>query len=65
MKKPLAVLRLYPEHDYTLHGALQSRASRDPSRPFMLYRDRTLSWGEFAQMVDAAARVLACSRASY
>ena len=59
MKKPLAVLRLYPKHDYTLHGALQSRASRDPSRPFMLYRDRTLSWGEFAQMVDAAARVLA------
>lgn len=59
MKKPLAVLRLYPEHDYTLNGALASRAGRDPSRPFMRFNDRAWSWGEFAQTVDAAARVLA------
>jgi carnitine-CoA ligase len=59
MKKPLEVLRLYPDHDYTLHGALLSRAGRDPARPFMLFRERTWSWGGFAQTVDAAARVLA------
>jgi crotonobetaine/carnitine-CoA ligase len=61
MKKPLEVLRLYPDHDYTLNGALASRASRDPSRPFMLFRDRSWSWGEFMQTADAAARVLAAS----
>ncbi len=59
MKKPLDVLRLYPEHDYTLHGALTSRAGRDPARPFMLCRGRIWSWGEFAQTVDVAARMLA------
>jgi len=59
MKKPLAVLRLYKEHDYTLNGALASRAARDPARSFMVFRDRTWSWGEFAQTVDATARVLA------
>jgi len=59
MKKPLEVLRLYPDHDYTLNGMLASRASRDPRRPFIFYRDRTWSWGEFTQTVDAAARVLA------
>ena len=59
MKKPLDVLRLYPEHDYTLNGALKSRAGRDPARPFMLCRGRVWTWGEFAQTVDAAARVLA------
>lgn len=58
MKKPLEVLRLYSDHDYTLNGALASRASRDPSRPFMLFRDRSWSWGEFMNTADAAARVL-------
>jgi crotonobetaine/carnitine-CoA ligase len=59
MKKPLEVLRLYPEHDYTLNGVLASRASRDPSRPFIFFRERSWSWGEFSHQVDATARVLA------
>ena len=59
MKKPLEVIRLYAEHDYTLNGTLASRAGRDPGRPFMTYRDCSWSWGEFAHKVDAAARVLA------
>lgn len=59
MKKPLEVLRLYPEHDYTLNGALASRAGRDPARPFIFFRERIWSWGEFMQAVDAVARVLA------
>lgn len=59
MKKPLEVLRLYSDHDYTLNGALASRASRDPSRPFLIFRERNWSWGEFSDQVNAAARVLA------
>jgi len=59
MKKPLEVLRLYAEHDYTLNGVLASRAARDPGRPFMRFRDRQWSWGEFALKAEAAARVLA------
>lgn len=59
MKKPLEVLRLYPEHDYTLNGVLKSRAGRDPARPFIVFRDRNWSWGEFSTAVEAAARVLA------
>lgn len=59
MKKPLEVLRLYAEHDYTLNGVLASRAARDPARPFMRFRDRQWSWGEFALKAEAAARVLA------
>ena len=58
MKKPLEVLRLYPEHDYTLNGVLKSRAGRDPARPFIVFRDRNWSWGEFDVAVEAAARVL-------
>lgn len=59
MKKPLEVLKLYADHDYTLNGTLASRAARDPGRPFIFYRERSWSWGEFAGKVDAAARVLA------
>ncbi len=59
MKKPLEVLRLYPEHDYTLNGVLASRAGRDPARPFIVFRERSHSWGEFGRAVDAAARMLA------
>ncbi len=56
MLKPLEVLRLYPEHDYTLRGAFESRAQRDPGRAFMLFAGRTWTWGEF----DAAVKKAAC-----
>ena len=59
MKTPLEVLRLYPEHDYTLHGALESRMARDPQRPFLLFNSKTRSWREFADAMERAARVLA------
>ncbi len=59
MKKPLEVLQIYPRHDYTLNGALASRAGGDPQRPFMLVGGRTWAWGEFMQTVGAAARMLA------
>jgi crotonobetaine/carnitine-CoA ligase len=59
MKTPLQVLRRYPEHDYTLNGALQSRGALDPQRPFLLFNGKTRSWHEFADTVDKAARALA------
>ena len=30
MKKPLEVLKLYADHDYTLNGTLASRAAQTP-----------------------------------
>ena len=58
MKKPLEILRLYEEHDYTLNGALQSRLAGHPDRPFLLCQDRTWSWLEFSAAVEATARSL-------
>ena len=56
---PLEVLRLYPEHDYTLHGAFESRARRDPERPFLLFAGRTWSWAEFGAAVTRTACLFA------
>lgn len=56
MKQPLEVLKLYPGHDYTLNGAFESRARRDPQRPFILFEGTTWTWAEFA----AAAGKTAC-----
>mgnify|MGYP001587481506 CR=1 FL=1 len=58
MKKPLEVLKLYPEHDYTLHGAFESRAGRDPQRPFLLFAGRTWSWVEFGVAAGKTACLL-------
>ncbi len=55
MLKPLEVLRLYPEHDYTLKGAFESRLRSDPRRPFMLFAGRTWSWAEFGVAAERAA----------
>ncbi|HEY7656353.1 MAG TPA: AMP-binding protein [Burkholderiales bacterium] len=58
MLRPLEVLKLYPEHDYTLNGALESRAQRDPARPFILFAGRSWSWAEFTESVEKTARLL-------
>jgi carnitine-CoA ligase len=58
MLKPLEVLRLYPDHDYTLAGAFDSRAQRDPERPFIVFNGRTWSWAEFGAAVANTARLL-------
>ncbi|MDB5865116.1 MAG: long-chain fatty acid--CoA ligase [Betaproteobacteria bacterium] len=58
MKKPLEVLSRYPAHDCTLHGAFESRASRDASRAFILFGERTWSWQAFDQAVCAIASLL-------
>src|SRR5687767_13066353 len=58
MLSPLEVLRLYPEHDYTLNGAFESRARNDPGRPFLLYAGKTWSWAEFGAAAAKTARWL-------
>ena len=55
LRKPLEVLRLYSEHDYTLHGAFASRAERDPERTFLYFEDRTWSWNAFEKRVALIA----------
>ena len=59
MKTPIQVLSLYPAHDGTLEGFLASRTGRDPQRPFLLFQDKTWSWGEFSGAAEQAARILA------
>jgi crotonobetaine/carnitine-CoA ligase len=59
MLKPLEVLQLYPEHDYTLAGAFESRARRDPQRPFIVYGGKTWSWAKFGEAVGRTAHLLA------
>ena len=58
MLKPLEVLKLHPAHDCTLNGAFESRAQRDPGRPFILFAGRTWSWAEFGATADRTARLL-------
>jgi crotonobetaine/carnitine-CoA ligase len=59
MKTPIEVLRLYPEHDGTLNGMLASRSRADPERPFLLFQDMTLSWGQFESDVRRLGGALA------
>ncbi|MBI4207282.1 MAG: AMP-binding protein [Betaproteobacteria bacterium] len=58
MKTPLEILRLYPPHDYTLHGAFESRAQGDPRRPLIRFGDKIWSWCEFAAGAEGTARLL-------
>lgn len=58
MRTPLQVLNLYPAHDYTLRGLLESRTTAAPHRPLLTVGGVTRSWSEFAGMVGATARVL-------
>src|SRR5687768_8004223 len=59
MKSPLEVIRLYPEHDYTLAGAFASRMRGGADRDFMVCSGKTWSWEEFNQAMLNAARMLA------
>jgi carnitine-CoA ligase len=56
--RPLEVFRLYPDHDQTLNGLLESRASVDPGRPFLSFQDRNCSWSSFGNEVRRTAAVL-------
>ena len=58
MRSPLEVLRLYPAHDYTLHGALASRMQTDPQRIFLMHEGTMWTWQSFAQAADKLSRAL-------
>ena len=55
---PLEVLRRYPAHDYTLHGALASRAQRIPHHSFIEFEDTRLSYAETRARVHQAMALL-------
>ena len=55
---PLEVISLYPPHDCTLKRAFETRAAAGRSRPFLMFGDRTWSWGEFDEAMDGTARML-------
>ncbi|HTD90531.1 MAG TPA: AMP-binding protein, partial [Burkholderiales bacterium] len=57
MRKPLEVLRLYAEHNYTLNGAFASRAVRNPQREFILFNGKSWSWQAFGEAVERTARL--------
>src|SRR5258708_7376846 len=59
MKSPLEVLRLYPEHDYTLAGAFASHEQSDPDRPFLSYEQTKWTWRSFGSAVTVMASGLA------
>ena len=59
MKTPLEVLKLYPQHDYTLAGLLQTRLDPDAARPCLLFNEKTVSWAEFVEAVGKTAGMLA------
>ena len=56
---PLEVISLYPKHNYTLQGLFETRRQANPSKPFILFKDKTWTWGEFADAIERTARVLA------
>lgn len=55
---PLEILRLYPDHGYTLKGLFESRAAADPERPFLTFADRRYTWAAFGREVERIAAVL-------
>jgi carnitine-CoA ligase len=56
---PLEFLAQYPPHDYTLNGAIESRARSNPERPFLIFEGKTWSWGQFSGAVIRLASALA------
>jgi len=57
--RPLEVLRLYPEHDFTLSRALDSRLGDKGDRPFLLFGDQTWTWRQFMDAVAGLTSSLA------
>lgn len=56
---PLEVISLYPKHNYTLQSLFETRRQANPDKPFILFKDKTWTWGEFADAIERTARVLA------
>lgn len=56
---PLEVISLYSRHDYTLNSLFETRSRVNPSRPFLIFREKTWTWGEFNAAIDKTAGMLA------
>lgn len=59
MLRPLEVLRLYPPHDGTLAGALESRLSVRGDSLFMIFGKKNWSWRDFTEASHHLAQALA------
>jgi crotonobetaine/carnitine-CoA ligase len=55
---PLEVLGLFPDHDQTLCGMLESRAGIDDTRPFLIFQGRTCTYGEAVAQITAISASL-------
>ena len=55
---PLEVLSLFPGHEQTLWGMLESRARVDATRPLLLFQGRVCTYGEAAAKAETIARSL-------
>jgi len=58
MKSPLEVIRLFPDHDFSLVSAFESRRQIKSDEPYILSDDSTISWDGFATLSDKFAQVL-------
>ena len=56
---PLEVISLYPAHNHTLQSLFETRRQANPTKPFIVFKDKTWTWGEFADSIERTARVLA------
>src|SRR5206468_2613632 len=52
------VLSLFPSHDQTLWGTLESRARVDPARPLLFFEGCVCTYGGAAARTDAIAQSL-------
>lgn len=59
MRSPLEVLRLYPAHGGSLAAMLQGRASVAGAREFVLFQERSISYGQALPLVERTAAMLA------
>jgi crotonobetaine/carnitine-CoA ligase len=55
---PLEVLALFPSHEPTLCGLLESRARVGPDRPLLVFEGRICTYGEAAARAETIARSL-------
>jgi crotonobetaine/carnitine-CoA ligase len=55
---PLEVLRLFPGHEPTLWGMLESRARVDPTRRLLLFQGRVCTYGQALEQVEVIAHSL-------
>lgn len=58
VRRPIDVLNHFPSHDGTLSTLIASRVAVRGEAPFLLYKDRVLSWRQFQDSVLRAAEAL-------